>query len=303
MPIILRSTIPPANRPDTKSMWGTYDKLPKYSEQIFDTIMSDKNYENYTEVVGMGLTGEKSEGDSTSYDSITQGYTTTGTNVAYSKGFIISREAKDDGKYLDMYARGIYALGMSKYQTTETVAANVLNRGYNSSYLGGDGVVLFSASHPTTDGTQSNTLSVAADFSEVAIQDLVTQIDTAKDSAGNFISLSPQMLIGHPTLKFDFERLLKTTNRVDTAENDINAIKSLGTFPKGYLCNPFLSTDTDAFYIKTSGVMEGLVHQVRTKLEFAKDNDFDTDNEKYKMYWREKFFWVDWRAMYSSPGA
>ncbi len=241
--VILRSNIPPANRPDTKAFWGKYEKLPKYSEQMFNKVTSDKNYESYTEIVGMGLTGEKTEGDSTSYDGISQGYTTTGTNVSYS------------------------------------------------------------ASHPTTDGTQSNTLSVAADFSEVAIQDLVTQIDTAKDSAGNFISLQSEMLIGHPTLKFDFERLLKTTNRVDTAENDINAIKSLGTFPKGYLVNPFLSTDTDAFYIKTSGVMEGLMHQLRTPLEFAKDNDFDTDNEKYKMFWREKFFWVDWRAMFSSPGA
>jgi hypothetical protein len=242
------------------------------------------------------------EGGSTSYDKISQGYTTQGVNVAYSKGFIISREAKDDGKFLDMYERGIYALTTSKFQTTETLAANVYNRGFTSGYVGGDGVVLFSTAHPTADGTQSNTLATAADFSEASVQDLSIQIDNAKDSAGNFIGLRSQMLMGSPNRKFDFERLLKSGGRVDTAENDINAIKTMGIFPKGYICNPFFN-DTDAFYIKTSGVMEGLLHQTRTPLEFSKDNDFDTDNEKYKMYWREKFFWVDWRGAYASPGA
>lgn len=300
--VIISGTIPKAMRPGVKDYFGKYDELPKYSEMMFNVVQSDKGYEEYVQVNNMGLAPAKPEGSATTYDAVSQGYTQRLTNVAYSKGFVISREAKKDGKWFDIMQRGTYALGMSAYQTTETLAANVFNRGFTSGYNGGDGVILFSTAHPSLSGSQSNTLSVAADFSEASLEDLCIQIRKATDDAGNRIALKPEMLIGPADLEFEFERVLKSILRSDSANNDINAIRNMGLFPKGYIANPFL-TDVDAFFVKTSGVMDGLIYQKREPLEFSKDNDFDTDNEKYKIYFREVFSWGDWREVYGSPGA
>lgn len=300
--VILRGTIPQANRPGVKDYWGNYEKLPKYCEEIFTTVNSDKNYEDYVQVNNMGLTAAKPEGDSVPFDAIAQGYTTKLTNVSYAKGFIITREARDDGRYFDMMKRGIYALGLSAYQTTETLAANVFNNGFTSA-TGGDGKALLATDHPTLSGDQSNELTVSADFSEASVEDISIAIRKAKDDAGNQISLQSDLLFGAPDNIFEFERLIKSTLRVDTANNDINAVRNMGVFPKGYVTNPFLS-DTDAWFIRTTGsAANGLIYQKRQALEFGKDNDFDTDNEKYKIFFREVFFFDDWRSVYGSPGA
>ncbi len=300
--VMISGTIPKGMRPGVKDFFGNYDELPKYSEMMFDVMTSDKGYEEYVQVNNMGLAPVKPEGSAVAYDSLSQGITQRITNVAYAKGFVISREAKKDGKWFDVMKRGTYALGMSAYQTSETLAAKVFNLGFTTGNNGADGVVLFSTAHPSTSGSQSNTLAVAADFSESSLEDLCIQIRKATDDAGNKISLKPESLIGPADLEFEFERVLKSMLRVDTANNDINAIKSLGLFPKGYIANPFL-TDTDAFFIRTSGVQDGLIFQQREPLEFSKDNDFDTDNEKYKIYFRQAFSWGDFRSTYGSPGA
>lgn len=302
MSVMIRGTIPKATRPGVKSYWGNYEKLPKYCEEIFTVVNSDKNYEEYVQINNMGIVPAKPEGSAVAYDALAQGYTTRGTNVSYSKGFIITREAKDDGKYFDVMKRGIYALGLAAYQTTETLAANVFNNGFTTAN-GGDGKELLATDHPTLNGTQSNELAVSADFSEASVEDLCIQIRKATDDRGNQISLMPDLLFGAPDLQFEFERLLKSQLQSGTASNDINAIRNMGIFPKGYVTNPFL-TDADAFFIRTTGsAAEGLIYQKRTPLEFSKDNDFDTDNEKYKIFFREVFLFDDWRSVYGSPGA
>lgn len=300
--VILRGTIPQALRPGVKTYFGNYEDLPKYCEEIFNVVNSDKNYEDYVQVNNMTFAPAKPEGDGTSFDSIAQGYTRKLTNVSYAKGFIITREAKADGRYFDMMKRGIYALGLAAYQTTETLAANVFNNGFTLAN-GGDGVALLATDHPTLSGNQSNELAVSADFSEGAVEDLSIQIRKAQDDAGNQISLQADLLFGAPDQVFEFERLLKSQLRVDTANNDINTVRNMSIFPKGYVTNPFL-TDSDAFFMRTTGsASEGLIFQKREALEFSKDNDFDTDNEKYKIFFRQVFGNDDWRAVYGSPGA
>jgi len=300
--VIIRGTIPKATRPGVKTYWGNYEKLPKYCEEIFNVVNSERNYEEYVQINNMGLTPAKPEGSATTFDSIAQGFTTRLTNVSYSKGFIISREARDDDRYFDVMKRGIYALGLAAYQTTETLAANVFNNGFTSA-IGGDGKELLATDHPTISGNQSNELAVSADFSEASVEDLSIQIRKAKDDAGNQISLTSDLLFGTPDLIFEFERLLKSQLQTDTANNDINAVRNMTIFPKGFVTNPFL-TDADAFFIRTNGsAAEGLIYQKRAPLEFSKDNDFDTDNEKYKIFFREVFQWDDWRSVYGSPGA
>ena len=302
MAVIIRGTVPQSTRPGVKSYWGNYEKLPKYCEEIFNVVKSDKNYEEYVQINNMGLAPAKPEGSSTTYDEIKQGYTTRGTNVAYSKGFIISREAKADGRYFDVMKRGVYALGLAAYQTSETLAANVFNNGFTTAN-GGDGKELLATDHPTLSGDQQNELTTSADFAEASVEDLCILIRKAKDDAGNQISLQPDLLFGAPDQVFEFERLLKSQLQTGTANNDVNAVRNMGVFPKGYVTNPFL-TDTDAFFIRTTGsAADGLIYQKREALEFSKDNDFDTDNEKYKIYFREVFLFDDWRAVYGSPGA
>jgi len=300
--VIIRGTIPQATRPGVKKYWGNYEKLPKYCEEIYNTVSSDKNYEDYVQVNNMDKAPAKDEGDGVVYDDVTQGYTTKLTNVSYAKGFIISREARDDFRYFDTMKRGIYALGLAAYQTTEVLAANVFNNGFTSA-VGGDGKALLATDHPTGSGDQSNELAVSADFSEAAVEDLSIQIRKAQDDAGNQISLQADLLFGAPDNVFEFERLLKSQLRVDTANNDVNAVRNMSIFPKGYVTNPFL-TDADAFFMRATGsAANGLIYQKRQALEFSKDNDFDTDNEKYKIFFREVFLWDDWRAVYGSPGA
>lgn len=299
--VILRASIPQALRPGVKEFWGKYEEHPNYYERLFEKVSSDKNYEEYTQITNMGLVEKKPENSAVKYDEIRQGYTTRIDNNAYARGFIVSREAKKDGKYLDILKRGVYALGFAFRQTKETVAANVYNRGFNSSYVGGDGVELLSTAHPTAVGNQSNELAVAADFSEAAVEDLCIQIEKATDEVGNKIALQTRCLFGTPDNKFEFERLTDSVLRIDSANNDINAIRNMEMFPEGYITNPFLS-DADAFFIKTNA-MEGMIHQEREPLEFSMDNDFDTDNHKYKGYERYEFKWADWRGVYGSPGA
>lgn len=302
MGVIIRGTIPKSTRPGVKKYWGNYEKLPKYCEEIFTVVNSDRNYEEYVQINNMGLAPAKPEGSSVTYDEVSQGYTTRLTNVSYSKGFIISYEANKDGRYFDVMKRGIYALGLAAYQTTETLAANVFNNGFTSA-IGGDGKELLATDHPSIAGVQSNELAVSADFSEASVEDLSIQIRKAQDDAGNQISLTPDLLFGAPDLVFEFERLLKSQLQIGTANNDINAIRNMTIFPKGYVTNPFL-TDADAFFMRTNGsAAEGLIYQKREAISFSKDNDFDTDNEKYKIFFREVFQWDDWRSVYGSPGA
>ena len=193
------------------------------------------------------------------------------------------------------------SLAYSMSQTRENVGANVYNRFVDTNFLGGDAVALGSTAHPSVSGNQSNMLSTAADFSEAALEDLTINILNATDPKGLKISLTPKSLIGPNALVYDFERVLKSDLRVDTANNDINALNHMGVIPEA-INNPYL-TDTDAWFIRTNGVESGMCWFDREPVEFVKDTDFDTDNAKAKAYMRFKPYWGDWRGVYGSVGA
>jgi hypothetical protein len=264
-------------------------------------MSSEKNYEEDTEVTGFGLAPVKAEGSSVSYDSETQGPTTRYTHVPYALGYIVTREELDDNLYEVVSRRRIQALAFSMRQTKELVGANVLNRGFNSAFTGGDGVELFSQVHPTVDGTQSNELATPADLSEAALEDLLIQIAQARNSRGLRISLMGMRLIIPTNLMFEAERIVNSNLRVATADNDLNAMRSMGMLPDGIAVNHYL-TDPDAFFIKTNAP-NGLQHFERMPIEFSQDNDFDTMNAKAKAYNRYEFGHTDFRGAYASPGA
>lgn len=300
--IITTGNHPKALWPGMRAFWGRqYDEHPQEWSNIFDSESSEKNYEEDTEVTGFGLATVKNQGAAVSYDSETQGPTKRYTHVTYGLGYIVTREELEDNLYEVVSKRRIKALSFSVRQTEETVAANIMNRAFNSSYTGADGKEMCAPDHPTADGTQSNELATASDLSEAAIEDLCIQVMNAKNSRGLRIALMPKKLIVPPNEAFNAERILKSTLQSGTANNDINAIRSMGVLPGGVVVNHYLS-DTDAWWIKTNAP-NGLMRFNRRATEFKQDNDFDTENAKAKSTLRFSVGWTDWRAIYGSPGA
>lgn len=286
--------------PGLNAIWGDYKDHPLEFKELFDTFSSEKAYEEDQLVRGLGLAPIKAEGAPTQYDSTSQGLTTRYTHLAYSLGFIVTREALADNQYKSKALKAMRMLTRSFRQTKETVAANVYNRAHSGSYLGADGKVLCATDHPTYAGTISNRLSTAADFSEAAVEDLCVQISNAVDETGLKIALQPRKLLVPTALQFEAARVLKSVGQNDSANNAINALKALGIFPEGAAINHYFD-DPDAFFIRTDAT-DGMKHFEREAPEFVQDNDFDTSNLKYKGYERNSFGWTDPRGVYSNGG-
>ena len=250
--------------PGIVDIWGrTYNSHGEQCKDLFDVVSSEKAYEEMVEVTGFGVAPVKSEGAATVYDTETQGTVTRATHVAYSLGYIVTKEEMDDNLYLEVSGTRAKANAFSMYTTKETVAANVYNRAFNSSYTFGDGKEILATDHPTLSGNQSNELSTAADLSEASLEDLLIQIMNAKNSRGLRISLSP---------------------------------RTLHVAPGNYF------TDADAWFVRTDAP-SGMTMFDRKPIEFSQDNDFDTDNAKAKSYMRFSLTVGDFRALYGSPGA
>ena len=293
---------PAALWPGVHKFWGmSYGEHPKEWAMIFDESKSSKNYEEDVETTSFGLAPVKSQGGAVSYDSHQQGNTTRYTHVVYGLGWIVTREEREDNLYKTSAFKRTKALAFSMRQTEEVVAANVINRAFNSSYVGGDAKEMIATDHPTLDGTQSNEIATAADLSEAALESLVIQIGQAKNSRGLRVAIQPKKLIVPVDLQFEAERILRSELQVGTANNDVNALKSMGMFQDGVVVNHYL-TDTDAFFIKTNAP-DGLRRFTRRGTDFTRDNDFDTDNAKAKSTMRFSVGWTEWRAIYGSPGA
>lgn len=280
---------------------ASYGKHPLVCAQIFDTRTSDKAYEETVRTHGFGLAPVKSEGGSTTYTTHSQKDTTRFTHVAYSLGYIVTKEELDDNLYESVSKSRASALAFSMRTTKEIVAANILNNGFDSNYTGGDGVELFSQAHPSLSGSQQNELTVAADFSEASLEDMLIQIANAVDYNGLEIMLRGQKLVIPTELMFEAQRILKSDLQAGTANNDVNAVRSMGLLPGGVVTNPYL-TDTDAWFV-TTDAPEGLTMFQRKGYEFTRDNDFDTENAKAKAYERYSFGWSDWLGVFGSEGA
>lgn len=281
--------------------------LNKYAEhkeqwnELFDTFDSKRNFEEDVAIVGFGLMNTKPELASIQYDAMRQGHTVRYTHIVYALGFQISRELVEDNLYSEVSLKKASMLAFSARQTKEIVAANVYNRAETSGYNGGDGVTLLSTAHPNVSGsTYSNRLTVAANLSEAALEQAAIDIRKYTDDRGNRIAIMPQKLILPVDLEFEAARILKSIGRVGTANNDLNALKSLGTFPGGYTCNNYF-TSTTAWFIRTN-CPEGMKHFKRRGVEFTTDNDFDTENAKFKATERYSFGWTDPKAVYGSAG-
>jgi hypothetical protein len=301
MAVITRSNHPDALWPGVKLWFGKeYKKFPRIWSEFFDKDTSDKAWEYLIEATGFGLAPVKTEGASIAYDSDQQGYKNTATHVVYGLGYIVTREELEDDLYREVSETRASSLAFSMSTTAEIVHANYLNRGFSTTTVG-DGVALFSTAHPTLSGNQANTLSAAADLSEASLEDIIKVMMQAQNSRGLNIPIAPKKLMVNPTEAFNAERILKSNLRVGTANNDINAIRSMGLLQDGYVVNPYL-TDLDSWFVKTN-CPSGLTSLWRREVELERDNDFDTENAKAKATMRFVATAGDWRGVYGVAGA
>lgn len=279
-----------------------YDQYPVEWDKLFEKKTSRRNFEIEVGMSGFGLLPEKPEGSPIAYDTAKQGFTTTYRHVVYGLGFIITQEMMEDDLYDSVAPDRAQKLAFSARQTKEVVGANVYNRAFNASFVGGDGVTLLNSAHPNVaGGTFSNILSTASDLSEAALEQAAIDISLLKDDRGLTIALVGEKLIIPPQLEFEAARILKTQYRVGTDNNDINALKELGKFRQGHVVNHFL-TDPDAWFIRTNA-KNGMTYYERKADTFSMDNDFDTENAKFKVQGRYSFGWSDPRGLFGSAGA
>lgn len=288
--------------PGVNAWYGKeYNEFEVEWDKLFEKNTSNRNFEEDVGVSSFGLAIMKPEGSPISYDTERQGFTTRYTHVVYALGFIITREIMEDDLYDVVGQRKAQGLAFSMRQTKEILGANVYNRAFNSSYTGGDGVSLINASHPNiAGGTFSNQIATAADLSEAALEQAVIDLASFTNDRGLRIAVKPQSLIIPYNLMFEAQRILKSTGRPGTDNNDLNALNNMGMF-KDVVVNHYL-TDTDAWFIRTN-VKNGMKYFERRADEFNMDNDFDTENAKFKATARYSFGWTDPRGLYGSAGA
>lgn len=303
MSVIVSSSFAKALWPGINKWYGQkYDEYPVEWDKLFEKNTSKRAYEEDVGVSSFGLANVKNEGAPISYDSERQGFTTRYNHVVYALGFIITREIYDDDLYDVVGKRKAQGLAFSMRQTKEIVGANIYNRAFTSGYTGGDGTILLNNAHPNVaGGTQSNILATASDLSEAALEQAVIDISLLRNDRGLLIALRPQQLIIPPQLQFEAKRILTSDGRVGTDLNDPNALKDMGLFQDGVTVNHYF-TDSDAWFIRTSA-QDGMKYFERWADKFEMDNDFDTDNAKYKASARYSFGWTDWRGLFGSPGA
>jgi hypothetical protein len=289
--------------PGLNALFGMeYSRYGEEHKEIFETETSERSFEEETKLSGFGAAPVKAEGSAIAYDNAQEAFTARYTHETIALGFSITEEAIEDNLYDSLSARYTKALARAMAYTKQVKAAAILNNGFNSSYVGGDGVELFSTLHPlVSGGVNSNEPSTAADLNETSLEAAVIQIAGWTDERGLLIAAKPQKLIVPPSLMFVATRLLETELRVATADNDINALKTNGSIPGGYTVNHFL-TDNDAWFLMTD-VPNGLKHFVRAPMATSMDGDFDTGNVRYKARERYSFGWSDPLGVFGSPGA
>jgi len=288
--------------PGLNALFGLeYDRYENQDKEIFDSESSDRAFEEEVMLGGFANAAVKPEGQGIVYEDAQETFTARYTHETVALAFSLTEEAVEDNLYDKISTRYTKALARSMANTKQIKAANILNNAFNASFAGGDGKELCATDHPTLSGNQKNELSTAADLNETSLEQMLIDIADMKDERGLKIALRGMKMIIPVNLQFVAERLMKSAGRVGTADNDINAIKSMGMVPQGYVVNNFL-TDTDAFFIKTDAP-NGLKHFVRAPIRTAMEGDFDTGNVRYKARERYSFGWSDWRGIFGSPGA
>ena len=301
---ITRSQLVKELEPGLNALFGIeYKRYENEHEQIFSIETSDRAFEEEVMLTGFASAPVKTEGAGMAYDTAIESFTARYTHETIAMAFALTEEAVEDNLYDRLSVRYTKALARSMSNTKQVKAASVLNNGFTGgAFAGGDGVALMSTAHPTAMGPDfANRPVVAADLNETSLEQGIIDIASFTDERGLKVALTARKLVVPKELQFTAERLMKTVQRVATADNDINAIKSMGLIPEGYVVNHYL-TDTDAFFLLTDAP-NGLKMFNRSPIKTAFEGDFETGNVRYKARERYSFGFSDPRGIYGSPGA
>jgi hypothetical protein len=287
--------------PGLNALFGLeYKRYENQHAEIYATETSDRAFEEEVMLSGFANAQVKPEGSGVVFDSAQETFTARYTMETVALAFAITEEAVEDNLYDRLSSRYTKALARSMSNTKQVKAVNPLVNGFGT-FTSGDGSALFATDHPTIAGTVSNTLTTAADLNETSLEQSLIDIAAFTDERGLKIAAKATKMIVPSALQFQAERLMKSEGRVQTADNDINAIRSMGMVPQGYRVNNFL-TDPNAFFLITD-VPNGMKHFVRTPIKTAMEGDFDTGNLRFKARERYQFGVSDFRGIYGSPGA
>ena len=297
---ISRSQLVKELEPGLNALFGLeYNRYENQHAEIFPAEASDRAFEEEVMLSGFASAPVKQEGAGVVFDQAQETFTARYTHDTIALAFSITEEAIEDNLYDRLAARYTRALARSMSNTKQVKAAAVLNNGQITTAIGGDGVSLINASHPlATGGTFSNVLATAADLNETSLEQSLIDIAGFVDERGLKVALSGRKMIIPKELQFTAERLMRSPQRVGTADNDINAIVNMGMIPEGYRVNNFLS-DTDSFFILTD-TPNGFKHFVRSPIKTAMEGDFDTGNVRFKARERYSFGWSDPRAVFGN---
>ncbi len=289
--------------PGLNALFGLeYKKYGEEHKEIFETETSERSFEEETKLSGFSAAPVKNEGAAIAYDNAQEAWTARYVHETIAMGFSLTEEAMEDNLYDSLSTRYTKALARGMAYTKQVKAAAILNNAFTGGPTYGDGQVLCSTAHPlVSGGTNSNTPATPADLNETSLEAAVIQIAAWTDERSLLIAAKPRKLIIPPALMFVAERLLTTELRVGTNDNDVNALKSMGSIPEGYAVNHYL-TDTNAFFIVTD-IPNGMKHFVRTPMSTSMDGDFDTGNVRYRARERYSFGVSDPLGIYGSPGS
>ena len=300
---ISRAQLAKELEPGLNALFGLeYNRYENEHADIFEEEASDRAFEEETMLSGFGTAPVKSEGSAISFDDAQDTFTARYTQETFALACSITEEAIEDNLYDRLASRYTKALARSMAQTKQIKAAAILNNAFTAGASAiGDGVALCSSSHPSISGNQRNLLSTPADLNETSLEQMLIDIAGLTDERGLKIAVRGTKLIIPKELQFIAERVINSNLRPGSADNDINANKSMGMLPEGAVVNHFL-TDTDAFFIKTDAP-NGFKYFNRSAIKTAMEGDFDTSNMRFKARERYSFGVSDWRCVFGTPGA
>ena len=300
---ISRAQLAKELEPGLNALFGMeYARYDNEASEIYDTESSERAFEEEVMLSGFGAATVKGEGSAVSFDDAQEAYTARYTHETIALAFSITEEAIEDNLYDRLASRYTKALARSMANTKQVKGAATLNNAFDSTFTGGDGKELCATDHPLVSGnTLRNEPSTASDLNETSLENALIDIAAFVDERGLKVSVRGMKLIVPAALQFVADRLLESTLRPGSADNDVNAVRNMGMLPQGYTVNHYL-TDTDAWFIKTDAP-RGFIHFERMPMSTKMEGDFDTGNVRYKARERYSYGFSDPRCVFGSPGA
>lgn len=281
------------------------ERHPSRRSALFNMRNTDRDIYQYSELHDLDLMSEVPEGSEFTFKRPKQGSNKTLTIKKFGLGFSISDEMVSDGRF-DVIGDMVRKLGKSARESQEIQAMNILNNGFGSETTA-DGQPVFDQAHILPSGlTFRNELSSAADLTVTSLDTALVDYETQFIGDSNIIyNIKPKILLVHPSEKRNAMEIVKSAQKANTADNNINPFLEDGLM---VMSSPHL-TDTDAWFIMSepsSLDQNGLVIAVREPIvtkAAGPDVGFSSDSIFYKARYREQIAALNPYGLFGSPGA